>query len=486
MATKNEKIQYVDAHNFLAAWDLVNDRPLFNPGRDDAESWGSPERAIPPEMLGGYDVSKGAMIALEPAEFCRLFGIPLESFDEWCLEQKNARIAKFENMPADSKGEPAKVSFHVPNRDVDISKPMDYSEGIQPSKDKPVDITYVEMAEFLKQGLTRKVKYIVVAGQRRSYAAPAISLLHQIANATTDAEGNSVIPEPFVFGLVVRTAPTRADLHRMLLRENEQNSKQVYSEVGKAVNAIQFVKEYPLISENELGGLLSLNDIVDKNGKVVPGGNRRQHRQRFARLATLANHPNFVKCNILERIRIEPTVENGYLREEVDGNKITRTLVYTPNGYIPVSKLDKEDMANLLGHTKPTTKVRPIVKQIYDETYKANPPKDSTGKELHPSEWNYHHIASPAEFERYVELLMSDKPKPKGAIDKPSMEKMLASVNVSCAYAQVGKVIKALLEGDEAFFSNLRAVTNDEQLSALVDEITTMDVFNLKTASKES
>jgi len=283
----------------------------LNPGRDDPESWGIPEVQIPPDMSGGYDISKGAMVA-------HPFGYFDKATQKRAMQERLARIAEWTE-----KGD-EKIIYSVPNPTT--------------GEDMPASITYAEAAAKLAEVKDVPIIYWIVCGQRRTAAS-----VHSVILA--DKRRGS--PAPFPFWVDVRPFVSWQDTHLMQLEENAENARLAYSDVGKFRNVCQLLDENPALGEAEcarLVGLLGEVDLTTQKRKT----NKRGLVQKIYRWATLNRH---FALGLYQRVTADKVLVKHGPRKGF--------TAYVKGGYVPLAKLDKEDGQSLLGKKKEKGKLSP-------------------------------------------------------------------------------------------------------------------------------
>jgi hypothetical protein len=416
MSFTQKKLQHLSLGQFHALWDDKRNVPFHNPGRDDKESWGSPHMSIPQDMASGYDMSKGVMVSLPIERAAKLFG--LKNPQKTVELQRQARIALLRQRAT------ATNTYRVSNPE-------------KPDEDIDLVITDGEVADFLEAVLEEKCTDIIVCGQRRTYAAPYTLALFARLHAgpvkkhlkKKEPTPNEVIAgaiELYKFDIEQRDVLSVAELDDMILRENSQNSKLDYSEVGKLRNAILVLNQRPTIGETDLGHLLSLGDQFGPNGEKIK--NNRGLRQKIWRWAKVGmKHP---ALKLAERIGMEP--------EKYPDNwspaSLAGTVKYVKGGYIPTKRLDKEDAQSLLGDKQEPTA---IVTEI-----------------IGSNQGNVQ--ATTEQVESYVERVMTGL-KPAGSLTKGEVKAYLDHPKLSTVSVPVADVLKAIWSGNHAFFTGLIA-----------------------------
>jgi len=315
---------------------------FYNPGRKT--NWGDPRQELVPEMMDGYEVSKGLMQGLSVKAFEACFSDLLDfggDVQKWLREER-----KRQNAVLASSETTRTYKFSKRNGESD-----EWNSG---EADDSLDVTDAAVAEHNAGVENIKIVAIPFSGQRRADASGHVSYTHKRQNP----EGGKYVwafkileVSDFYEGDPSEATPEmlREALFDTILRENQENAKLGYDSIGTAILACSIMRKTPWIGETELGQRLSL---ADRGGK-----SNRGHRQRLWRTAKVDfNRP---ELKLSDRFAMSPR----YVKE---GDKVTSKVKYVAGEYVNPLTLHKEDLQSLLGKRKADTKARPNVTRAYN------------------------------------------------------------------------------------------------------------------------
>lgn len=393
-----------------AFWNASTGFPAYNPGRDDSESWGTPTTAIPMGMASGFDLSKGALVAIDVATAKRVFAELAENETDEATKELYLAIANDPVAVAMAQRE-ARIKELLASGEETTKYVV--SNPAKPDEDLTIEVTNRQVADAIALFAKVEPTHFVVCGQRRSYAAG-----HTLALAEKQHE---VKPTDYEWFAKIIEPGSLAELHDTILQENQSHDKQGYSLVGLTRNAIKLLDERPRLGETDLGRLLGAVDQRSAtDGKVTKS--YRGLRQTLSRLARLALA--FPELHLAERIGMDAEFYKSGAKEG--------RVKYVKGGYIPVAKLNKEDVASLLGERKEATPVVAALMPNYEKGVQA----------------------TLAVVEKYVKTVI-DGEKPRGGVTSAEIKGWQSVARITNATPKLGDVFKALLAGDVEWFDNL-------------------------------
>lgn len=411
MTTKS-KIVELQPQDVFGFWNDENNTPLYNPGRDDEVSWDNPQATVPPDMVGGYDVSKGAVVAVAMKDAPKVFAALVKA-----AKDSGQSYPKFWEKIVKSKT-PGKLALEqraalIKRLAENPDEKCDYlvSGETDDADDVSYSVTNKMVADTLSKVSNRQPAYFILCGQRRAYSLGWVLALREAMGIKN--------PLNYAYVADVRNAAemTGQQIHEMVLRENAENAKAHYSDVGKLRNAIALRAEQPRIGETDMGRLLGLSD----GQKSLRG--LRQKIHRWARLAV-----KFPELEISDRVGKPADVYPESNRAKAGQVK------YVKGGSLPVRKLDKEDAAALLGDKE--AKKQPTVAAIYGSV------EDGEKRE-----------ATPAEIEKYFAAVVTGSKPP--VISRKDMKAWRETGEIANHRCQVKEVLKAIEDNDFEFFEKL-------------------------------
>lgn len=391
---------------FWAFWNFDDNCPLYNPGRDDAESWGVPEKELPNTMARGFDMAKGVG---------RVFDVEqVKAFAEVMAKRDGKQADLWAAIAAD----PVAVAKEQRERRAKEWQESDdkivYTIADDAKDDlhakKTVELAYSVVGGFLL-GLKADPVNFVFSAQRRTYALPFTAVLSERREYIDDAANFEFFASPMTFTTV-------ADLHSLLADENDATGKRPYSPIGLLSNAIEFMCEQPSMKELELGEKLGLTDDVVNNR-----GNRQKYH-KWARVACMFDDGENNELDLYRRIRLSPD------DFKVKSGKRKGKLKYDANGIVPVKPLKWQVAQAILGEVREKTDLDDATKGIVDSDYRG--------------EWDATQV------EKYFKRIVLDEKVAK--ITTGNLKEWKKNKRIANRTTTIGEVLTAILENDADFF----------------------------------
>lgn len=404
MTTRNaiENLVTATFANFHAFGEFIDGRfvSTFNPGRDDVASWGNPLQDVPIDLHTGYDLTQGTMAAHKfsdvPSEVVNVNGRDVDVSIEAAMRERR----EFHAWLCETGDTKLVYKF---------SQTVDNAKGYVKTNEgtDSVEFTHQDLADLLEPHLDTEPLYWVVSGQRRNFAKLAIVLLAVKRGVIKSALDYEFILEQREFIDFESTL-------EMILEENRTNAKQAISEVGCIRAACGLLNNDPLLGERAIGQKLSIK--------------KRGQQQKVYRAAKLANA--LTKLNLADRLIAEP--------KYVDDGSKTGRLTYVKGGFIPTNKLNATDLQSLLC-----------------KAAKCSAPVESAYKRLNKT---YKKGSRPSldVVETYLQSVIEGTLDVKSrGMNRDELQACLDTERTSEAYAKVGDVLRAILNNDAAFWSEL-------------------------------
>lgn len=395
--------------------------PLFNGGREDKPSWGYPHKQIPLELVDGWNIHRGSVALLPLARFAALRNLTVEALIKEANQQLKELREYLSAAPIDVFGELKTVDFKVDTY-------IENGKGEKIVKENHFTISPSDILAQLPENYDG-LEYFPVSGQRRSWAMPWV-------NAVRLSMGKPTIE---YVGHVVDFESLSA-LREAQINDNNENAKQEYSDIGRLANAQWFLQTNPMMTIDDLGRKLGLADVIDPvTKKPVAGGSRYGMRQKFHHWGMICKR--YPSLNIVARCSIKPVMTEGEKPR----------IIYVKDGYIDITKLNKEVGQCLLGGSK---EVNNVVKAYLDKAGLVY------AKGI---------IFKPQDIEGVIGELMAEVPVKSNCLDKKAFEGLKADPTIVDVSVPLGKVFDAILKGESTFFGtkNLESFDTASQLETV-------------------
>lgn len=259
--------------------------PTLNHGREDARSWANPWATVPTDLVHGWNLHAGAIVAIPVEDLATL------EFTNYAKDYKQTLIDN--------------VSHLIPETGLGFY--TDTTEGEKGATDVRITVTRAEMVDYLR-GLAFTPKYVAISAQRRTMAGPITQFVRRKMGLPA-----------YKVPVIVKHFDSLADLTESQIADNRDNTKRDYSPAGLLANYLFLIDRNPMETQRSL---------------QLQAGVKTGQGQKLHALAMIERQ---LELGLVERFRLP--VEN-----DKSGKPI-----YTVGGPIPFSCIDKECARGLAG-----------------------------------------------------------------------------------------------------------------------------------------